>query len=192
MGWTPGLVIECLNGYRLKKPPSNLLEFTVPLGIPEVIRNRRPSFPYGSVLRVIGDAVSMLAQQNQLRSDRCTDATAFFDINHRILVLKTNRIVFVDEDVPGGASAYMFNKVLEELGRLPSGCGRPTISGKAHRPAYGSDGEDYFSKPNADEIGSRYPANDGGIISPQLIRLLIFQTAPVPPAGSRRFAKIFT
>jgi pyruvate/2-oxoglutarate/acetoin dehydrogenase E1 component len=79
-----------------------------------------------------------------------------FDINHEILksLKKTNRIVFVDEDVPGGAAGYMFNKVMEEQGGYRYLDVAPrTITGKAHRPAYGSDG-DYFSKPNAEEIES--------------------------------------
>ena len=156
-GMDPGLVIECLNGYRLKeKLPANLLEFTVPLGVPEVIQEGTDVtiVSYGSVLRVIADAVSMLAQQGISCEVIDVQTLLPFDINHRILesLKKTNRIVFVDEDVPGGASAYMFNKVLEEQGgyRYLDVAAR-TITGKAHRPAYGSDG-DYFSKPNADEI----------------------------------------
>lgn len=153
----PGLIIECLNGYRLKeKLPSNLLEFTVPLGKPEVIKEGTDVtiVSYGSTLRIIQDAVNTL--QPQGISCEIVDVQTLlpFDIHHIILnsLKKTNRIVFVDEDVPGGAAAYMFNKVMEEQGGYRYLDVAPrTITGKAHRPAYGSDG-DYFSKPNAEEI----------------------------------------
>jgi pyruvate/2-oxoglutarate/acetoin dehydrogenase E1 component/TPP-dependent pyruvate/acetoin dehydrogenase alpha subunit len=155
----PGLVIECLNGYRLKeKLPSNLLDFTVPLGVPEVIKegNDISIVSYGSTLRIIQVAATLLEAQG-IRCEIIDVQTLLpFDINHKILesLKKTNRIVFVDEDVPGGAAAYMFNKVMEEQGGYRWLDVAPrTITGKAHRPAYGSDG-DYFSKPNAEEIES--------------------------------------
>jgi pyruvate/2-oxoglutarate/acetoin dehydrogenase E1 component len=153
----PGLIIECLNGYRLKeKLPSNLLDFTVPLGVPEVLKEGSDItiVSYGSILRIVQDAANRLG--NQGISCEIIDVQTLlpFDIHHKILesLKKTNRIVFVDEDVPGGAAAYMFNKVMEEQGgyRFLDVAPR-TITGKAHRPAYGSDG-DYFSKPNAEEI----------------------------------------
>lgn len=153
----PGIVIECLNGYRLKeKLPSNLLEFTVPLGIPEIIKVGADItiVSYGSTLRIIHDAVNMLETQGISCEIVDIQTLLPFDINHLILesLKKTNRIVFVDEDVPGGAAAYMFNKVMEEQGGYKYLDVAPrTITGKAHRPAYGSDG-DYFSKPNAEEI----------------------------------------
>jgi pyruvate/2-oxoglutarate/acetoin dehydrogenase E1 component/TPP-dependent pyruvate/acetoin dehydrogenase alpha subunit len=153
----PGLVIECLNGYRLKeKLPSNLLDFTVPLGVPEVIKEGTDVtiVSYGSTLRIVQDAVNMLEEQGISCEIADVQTLLPFDINHKILgsLKKTNRIVFVDEDVPGGASAYMFNKVMEEQGGYKYLDVAPrTITGKAHRPAYGSDG-DYFSKPNAEEI----------------------------------------
>jgi len=153
----PGIVIECLNGYRLKeKLPSNLLEFTVPLGIPEIIKEGADItiVSYGSTLRIIHDAVNMLETQGISCEIVDIQTLLPFDINHLILesLKKTNRIVFVDEDVPGGAAAYMFNKVMEEQGGYKYLDVAPrTITGKAHRPAYGSDG-DYFSKPNAEEI----------------------------------------
>ncbi len=153
----PGLVIECLNGYRLKeKLPSNLLEFTVPLGIPEVLKEGADVtiVSYGSTLRIINDAVNMLEAEGITCEIIDVQTLLPFDINHSILdsLKKTNRIVFVDEDVPGGAAAYMFNKVMEEQGGYKFLDVAPrTITGKAHRPAYGSDG-DYFSKPNAEEI----------------------------------------
>ena len=156
-GNDPGLVIECLNGYRLKeKLVSNLTEFTVPLGIPEVIKegNDVTIVSYGSTLRVIADAVTRVEASGISCEIVDVQTLLPFDIDHSILtsLKKTNRIVFVDEDVPGGAAAYMFNKVMEEQGGYRYLDVAPrTITGKAHRPAYGSDG-DYFSKPNAEEI----------------------------------------
>jgi len=153
----PGIIIESLNGYRLKeKLPSNLTEMTVPLGIPEILNEGTDVtiVSYGSTLRIIQDAVHSL-EPFGISCDIIDVQTLLpFDINHRILesLKKTNRIVFVDEDVPGGAAAYMFNKVMEEQGGYKFLDVAPrTITGKAHRPAYGSDG-DYFSKPNAEEI----------------------------------------
>jgi pyruvate/2-oxoglutarate/acetoin dehydrogenase E1 component/TPP-dependent pyruvate/acetoin dehydrogenase alpha subunit len=156
-GNDPGLVIECLNGYRLKeKLPSNLLEFTVPLGVPEVIKtgNDITIVSYGSTLRIIQDAVHTLEAEGTSCEILDVQTLLPFDRDHVILesLKKTNRIVFIDEDVPGGAAAYMFNKVMEEQGGYRWLDVAPrTITGKAHRPAYGSDG-DYFSKPNAEEI----------------------------------------
>jgi pyruvate/2-oxoglutarate/acetoin dehydrogenase E1 component/TPP-dependent pyruvate/acetoin dehydrogenase alpha subunit len=156
-GNDPALVIECLNGYRLKeKLPSNLSSFTVPLGIPEVIKegNDVTIVSYGSTLRVINEAVNALETLGVSCEIIDIQTLLPFDINHIILesLKKTNRIVFVDEDVPGGAAGYMFNKVMEEQGGYKYLDVAPrTITGQAHRPAYGSDG-DYFSKPNAEEI----------------------------------------
>ncbi len=153
----PALVIECLNGYRLKeKLPSNLMEFTVPLGIPEIIKEGDDItiVSYGSTLRIISDAVNVLEKMDVSCEIIDVQTLLPFDIHHRILdsLKKTNRIVFVDEDVPGGGAAYMFNKVMEEQGGYKYLDVAPrTITAKAHRPAYGSDG-DYFSKPNAEEI----------------------------------------
>ncbi len=153
----PGLVVECLNGYRLKeKLPVNLLEFTVPLGIPEIIKAGADVsiVSYGSTLRIIQDAVATLEGKGISCEIIDVQTLLPFDIHHRILdsLKKTNRIVFVDEDVPGGAAAYMFNKVMEEQGGYKFLDVAPrTITGKAHRPSYGSDG-DYFSKPNAEDI----------------------------------------
>jgi pyruvate/2-oxoglutarate/acetoin dehydrogenase E1 component len=153
----PALVIECLNGYRLKeKLPSNLLEFTVPLGVPEIIKEGDDVtiVSYGSTLRIINDAVNMLEKKDISCEIIDVQTLLPFDIHHRILdsLKKTNRIIFIDEDVPGGAAAYMFNKVMEEQGGYKYlDVAARTITAKAHRPAYGSDG-DYFSKPNAEEI----------------------------------------
>jgi len=156
-GIDPAIVIECLNGYRLKeKMPSNLLEFTVPLGIPEVIRQGDDItiVSYGSTLRIIEEAADRLANLGISCEIMDVQTLLPFDIEHKILasLQKTNRIIFIDEDVPGGAAAYMLNKVMEEqkafrwLDISPR-----TITAQAHRPGYGSDG-DYFSKPNAEEI----------------------------------------
>jgi pyruvate/2-oxoglutarate/acetoin dehydrogenase E1 component/TPP-dependent pyruvate/acetoin dehydrogenase alpha subunit len=153
----PGIVIECLNGYRLKeKLPGNLLEYTVPLGIPEVVKEGDDItiVTYGSTLRIVLDAVQLTEKQNISCEVVDVQTLLPFDINHKILesLKKTNRIVFVDEDVPGGAAGFMFNKVMEEQGGYRWLDVAPrTITAKAHRPPYGSDG-DYFSKPNAEEI----------------------------------------
>jgi pyruvate/2-oxoglutarate/acetoin dehydrogenase E1 component/TPP-dependent pyruvate/acetoin dehydrogenase alpha subunit len=156
-GNDPGLVIECLNGYRLKeKLPANLLEYTVALGQPEVTREGEDVtiVSYGSTLRIIQDAVTILDAEGISCEIVDVQTLLPFDTAHSILqsLKKTNRIVFIDEDVPGGAAAYIFNKVMEEQGGYRYLDVAPrTITAKAHRPAYGSDG-DYFSKPNVEEI----------------------------------------
>jgi len=153
----PAIMIECLNGYRLKeKLPSNLLEFRVPLGIPEIVKEGHDItvVTYGSTLRIVLEAAQILEKFGISCEVVDVQTLLPFDIHHTILdsLKKTNRIVFVDEDVPGGAAAYMFNKVMEEQGGYRWLDVAPrTITAKAHRPAYGSDG-DYFSKPNAEEI----------------------------------------
>jgi pyruvate/2-oxoglutarate/acetoin dehydrogenase E1 component/TPP-dependent pyruvate/acetoin dehydrogenase alpha subunit len=158
-GIDPAIIIECLNGYRLKeKLPSNLLDFTVPLGIPDVIREGDDItiVSYGSTLRIVMDAAHTLEASGISCEVVDVQTLLPFDLHHKILesLKKTNRILFVDEDVPGGAAAYMFNKVMEEQGGYRWLDVAPrTITAKAHRPAYGSDG-DYFSKPNAEEVES--------------------------------------
>ncbi len=153
----PGLVIESLNGYRLKeKMPANIDEFTVPMGVPEILKqgNDVTIVSYGSMLRIIMDAVARLEREGISCEVMDVRTLLPFDVNHSILnsLKKTSRIVFIDEDVPGGAAAYMYNKVMEEQqGYKWLDAAPRTITGKAHRPAYGSDG-DYFSKPNAEEI----------------------------------------
>jgi pyruvate/2-oxoglutarate/acetoin dehydrogenase E1 component/TPP-dependent pyruvate/acetoin dehydrogenase alpha subunit len=153
----PAIMIECLNGYRLKeKLPDNLLEFTVPFGIPETIRHGTDItiVSYGATLRIAQNAADMLETFDISCEIIDVQTLLPFDIHHKILdsLKKTNRIVFIDEDVPGGAAAFMFNKVMEEQGGYRYLDVAPrTITAKAHRPAYGSDG-DYFSKPNAEEI----------------------------------------
>jgi len=156
-GNDPALVVECLNGYRLKeKLPVNLLEFTVPLGVPEVIREGEDItiVSYGSTLRIIEEAAERLEKQDIKCEIVDVQTLLPFDIHHQILesLKKTSRILFIDEDVPGGASAYMFNKVMEEQnGYKWIDVAPRTISSQAHRPCYGSDG-DYFSKPNVEQI----------------------------------------
>lgn len=153
----PGIIIECLNGYRLKeKLPSNLLAYTVPLGMPEIVKAGTDItvVTYGSTLRIVVEAAESLEKMGISCEVVDVQTLLPFDINHSILdsLKKTNRIVFVDEDVPGGAAAYMFNKVMEEQGGYRHLDVSPrTITGKAHRPSYGSDG-DYFSKPNTEDI----------------------------------------
>ena len=153
----PGLVIECLNGYRLKeKLPSNLLAYTVPLGVPEIIKEGTDItiVTYGSTVRIVLEARESLDKLGISCEVIDVQTLLPFDIHHKIIdsLKKTNRIVFVDEDVPGGAAAYMFNKVMEEQGGYKQLDVSPrTITGKAHRPSYGSDG-DYFSKPNTEDI----------------------------------------
>jgi len=153
----PAIVIECLNGYRLKeKMPENLLEYTVPLGIPEIIREGEDVtiVSYGSTLRIIQDAAERLEKEEISCEIIDVQTLLPFDIHHQILssLKKTNRIIFVDEDVPGGAAAYMFNKVIEEQrGYQWLDASPRTLTAKPHRPGYGSDG-DYFSKPNAEDV----------------------------------------
>jgi pyruvate/2-oxoglutarate/acetoin dehydrogenase E1 component len=154
----PAILIECLNGYRLKeRVPSNLFDYTLPLGLPEVIREGEDItiVSYGSTLRIIQDAIVEYLEPAGISCELIDVQTLLpFDINHRIIesLKKTNRIIFIDEDVPGGATAYMYQQVLELQGGFRWLDVAPrTISAKAHRPAYGSDG-DYFSKPNAEQI----------------------------------------
>jgi pyruvate/2-oxoglutarate/acetoin dehydrogenase E1 component/TPP-dependent pyruvate/acetoin dehydrogenase alpha subunit len=154
----PAIVVECLNGYRLKENmPNNLYEMTIPLGVPEVIAQGEDItiVSYGSTLRIIQDAMKEYLIPAGISCELIDVQTLLpFDINHHIIesLKKTNRILFVDEDVPGGASAYMFQQVMELQGGYKWLDVAPrTISAQAHRPAYGSDG-DYFSKPNAEDI----------------------------------------
>ena len=153
----PALIIECLNGYRLKERlPNNIGEFTLPLGIPEILREGSDItiVTYGSMCRVVMEAANDLAKVGISCEVIDVQTLLPFDIHYAILesVKKTNRIVFADEDVPGGATAFMMHKVVEEQGAYQFIDSKPlTITAKEHRPAYGSDG-DYFSKPNAEGI----------------------------------------
>lgn len=153
----PALVVECLNGYRLKeKLPSNIGEFTVPLGRPEILSygSDVTIVSYGSTLRVIQDAMVKLAETGISCELIDVQTLLPFDTHHSIVesLKKTNKVVFIDEDVPGGATSFMMQQVLEkQKGYLHLDAQPLTITSKEHRPAYGTDG-DYFSKPNAEEI----------------------------------------
>lgn len=153
----PALVIECLNGYRLKERlPDNVGEYTVPLGIPEVLRtgDDLTLVTYGSCVRIAESACDMLARYGVSVELIDVQTLLPFDLNHQIVrsVAKTNRVIFLDEDVPGGASAYMMQEVLEKQGGYQYLDSAPaTITAKAHRPPYGSDG-DYFSKPSTEDV----------------------------------------
>jgi pyruvate/2-oxoglutarate/acetoin dehydrogenase E1 component/TPP-dependent pyruvate/acetoin dehydrogenase alpha subunit len=153
----PALMIECLNGYRLKERlPSNLIEYTVPLGVPEIIKagDDITVVSYGSTLRLVQEASAILDKMKIGCEIIDVQTLLPFDINHMILesLKKTNRILFIDEDVPGGAAAYMFNKVMEEQdGYRWLDVSPRTLTAKDHRASYGSDG-DYFSKPNVEDI----------------------------------------
>ena len=153
----PALMIECLNGYRLKeKLPTNLLTYTVPLGVPEIVKQGKDItlVTYGATLRIVLEAAETLDRM-QISCEVIDVQTLLpFDIHHHIVasLKKTNRIVFVDEDVPGGAAAFMFNKVMEEQGGYKHLDVSPrTITAQSHRPSYSSDG-DYFSKPNMEDV----------------------------------------
>jgi pyruvate/2-oxoglutarate/acetoin dehydrogenase E1 component/TPP-dependent pyruvate/acetoin dehydrogenase alpha subunit len=156
-GDDPALVIEPLNAYRLKEPrPLNMGKFKVPLGIPEVLQEGDDVtiVTYGSCVRIAGEAVKQLSQFG-IKAELIDVQTLLpFDIRGIALnsVMKTNRIVFFDEDVPGGATAFMMQKVLGEQGGYRYLDSEPrTITKKEHRPAYGTDG-DYFSNPNTEEV----------------------------------------
>lgn len=153
----PAVIVEVLNGYRVKeRVPDNIGEFTVPLGVPEVIREGRDVtlVTYGACCRIVMDTAEKLSKVGIEIEVVDVQSLLPFDIHGKIVesLKKTNRVLFVDEDVPGGTSAYMMQEVIEKQGgyfHLDSPA--RTLSGKAHRPAYGSDG-DYWSKPNAETI----------------------------------------
>lgn len=153
----PALLIEVLNGYRLKERlPDNIGEFTVPFGQPEVLREGRDVtlVTYGACCRLAIEAAEMLTQVGIDLEVIDVQTLDPFDLEGRVRVSleKTSRIVFLDEDVPGGTTAYMMQKVLEAQGGFDWLDAPPrTLSAQAHRPAYGSDG-DYFSKPNREQI----------------------------------------
>lgn len=155
----PGLVIEVLNSYRLKeKLPENIGEMTLAFGVPEILQQGSDItiVSYGATLRIIQQAIKIVAPLGISCELIDVQTLLPFDIHHEILksLQKTNRIVFVDEDVPGGATAFMYNKVLEEQGGYKYlDVAARTITAKEHRPGYGSDG-DYFCKPNAEQIAT--------------------------------------
>ncbi|MAW30432.1 MAG: transketolase [Flavobacteriales bacterium] len=153
----PAMIIECLNGYRIKEPlPNNIGEFRVPLGKIDITKEGSDItlVSYGSTWRVVMDAAKKL--ENAGISAEVIDIQTLvpFDLSHDIVesVKKTNRILVVDEDVPGGASAYILQKILEEQGAYAFLDSEPqTLPAKEHRPPYGKDG-DYFTKPSAEDI----------------------------------------
>jgi len=153
----PALIIESLNGYRLKeKKPTNLGEFCTPIGKVETIKhgNDITLVSYGSTLRIVEKAAKELLEVGIDAEVIDAQTLLPFDINHDVLesVKKTNRLLVIDEDVPGGCSSYLLNEIIEKQGAYKYLDSVPqTLSAKANRPAYGTDG-DYFSKPNREDI----------------------------------------
>ena len=153
----PALVVECLNGYRLKeKTPSNLGSFTTPVGVVETIKTGSDItlVSYGSTLRIVEQAAKELQDIGIDAEIIDIQSLIPFDLNHDIAksIEKTNRFMVIDEDVPGGASAYILNEILNTQNTFKYLDSAPkTLTAKAHRPAYGSDG-DYFSKPSVEDV----------------------------------------
>jgi 2-oxoisovalerate dehydrogenase E1 component len=153
----PALVVECLNGYRLKENlPTNIGEFKTPIGVVETVKEGTDItvLSYGSTLRIVMEVAKELLTVGI--NIEVIDAQSLlpFDLNHDVVesIKKTNRFIVIDEDMPGGASAYLLNAVLNEQDAYKYLDSKPeTMTAKAHRPAYGTDG-DYFSKPSADDI----------------------------------------
>jgi len=153
----PALMIECLNGYRLKeRVPNNIGEFTVPLGHPEILKAGTDItvVTYGSMCRIVVDAAKQLETFGISAEVIDVQTLLPFDIDHVISdsIQKTSRVLFTDEDVPGGATAFMMQQVVDEQGAYRWLDSKPTcLSAHAHRPPYGSDG-DYFSKPSVEDV----------------------------------------
>ena len=153
----PALVIECLNGYRLKeKMPTNLGEFKTPIGFVETIKPGKDMtvVSYGSTLRIIEQAANELLEFGIAIEIIDVQSLLPFDLNKDIAksIARTNRLLIVDEDVPGGASAYILQQIIDEQKSYFHLDSQPqTLTAKAHRPAYGTDG-DYFSKPSAEDV----------------------------------------
>jgi 2-oxoisovalerate dehydrogenase E1 component len=153
----PAIVVEVLNGYRVKeKLPDNIGEMTVPLGRPEIIREGKDVtvVTYGACCRIVMETAEKLSGFGIEIEVIDAQSLLPFDIHGMIVesLKKTNRILFVDEDVPGGTTAYMLQEVIEkQSGYFHLDSPARTLSGKAHRPAYGSDG-DYWSKPNVETV----------------------------------------
>ena len=153
----PAIVIESLNGYRLKEPmPNNLTEICTPIGVVDILKEGKDItvLSYGSTLRIVEQVIGSL--QNYDIDVELIDAQTLlpFDLKHEVLVSvkKTNRLIVIDEDVPGGCAAYLMQEIIEKQGAFKYLDAPPiTLTAKAHRPAYASDG-DYFSKPNAEDI----------------------------------------
>jgi len=153
----PGLIIERLNAYRIKeKMPNNLADYTLPLGVPEILVEGTDVtvVTYGACTDIAKAAITKLTEAGISIEIIDVQTLLPFDINTSIVesLKKTNRVLFFDEDVPGGCTSYMMQQVLEKQGGYYYLDSQPkTLTAKAHRPAYGSDG-DYFSKPNADDV----------------------------------------
>ncbi len=156
-GDDPAIVVEVLNGYRSKERlPSNISEMTLPLGVPEILREGKDVtlVSYGATLKIVMEAVELLSQMGIDAEVIDVQTLLPFDLTGTIAksIRKTNRVAFIDEDVPGGASAFMMQNVLERDGAYEWLDSEPrTIASKEHRPSYGSDG-DYWSKPNRETI----------------------------------------
>ena len=156
-GDDPAVVIECLNGYRLKEElPTNLGDFKTPIGVVETIREGTDItvVSYGSTLRLVEEAAKDLSQDGIEIEIIDAQSLLPFDLNHDCVksLAKTNKLIVIDEDVPGGASAYILQEILETQNGYQYLDSKPsTLTSKAHRPAYGTDG-DYFSKPSAEDI----------------------------------------
>ncbi|MDG5491261.1 thiamine pyrophosphate-dependent enzyme [Psychroserpens sp. SPM9] len=153
----PALIIECLNGYRLKeKMPNNIGAFKTPIGVVETVKEGSDItlVSYGSTLRIIEQTAKELLEVGIDAEVIDVQSLLPFDLNHDIVksVAKTNRLMVIDEDVPGGASAYILNEILNTQNAFQYLDSQPkTLTAKPHRPAYGTDG-DYFSKPSAEDI----------------------------------------
>ncbi|WP_274474530.1 alpha-ketoacid dehydrogenase subunit alpha/beta [Mangrovimonas aestuarii] len=156
-GDEPALIVECLNGYRLKeKLPNNMGEFKTPIGVVETIKEGTDItlVSYGSTLRIVEQAAKELQEVGINAEIIDIQSLLPFDINHDIVksVAITNRLMIIDEDVPGGASAYILNEIVNTQQAYKHLDSQPvTMAAKAHRPAYGTDG-DYFSKPSAEDV----------------------------------------
>lgn len=153
----PALVIECLNGYRLKeKMPSNLAEIRTPIGVVETVREGKDItlVSYGSTLRLVEQAANELVAAGINAEVIDVQSLMPFDINHDISksIEKTNRLLIIDEDMPGAATGFILHKLLDEQNVYKHLDSKPqTLTAQPHRPAYGTDG-DYFSKPSTDDI----------------------------------------
>ncbi len=153
----PALVIECLNGYRLKeKMPNNIGEFKTPIGVVETVKegNDITLVSYGSTLRIVEEAAKELLQAGIDAEVIDIQSLLPLDINHDLVksVAKTNRLLVIDEDVPGGASSYIVNQIVETQGGYTYLDSKPeTLTAKEHRPPYGTDG-DYFTKPSVEDV----------------------------------------
>ena len=153
----PALVVECLNGYRLKENrPTNMGNFKTPIGVVETVKTGKDItvVSYGSTLRIVQQTAKELLSVGIDVEIIDIQSLIPFDIKHDITksIEKTNRLMVIDEDVPGGASAYILNEILNTQDAFKYLDSKPkTLTAKAHRPAYGNDG-DYFSKPSAEDI----------------------------------------